>query len=217
MPTDPRQIVAQGYDAAAEEYPRWIAAHVVDTARARYQESFSALLAQGSSVLELGCGGGGPTTEYFAQRFVLTGIDVSERQVALARERVPMATFVQADMTRFASASSSFDGVAAFYSLIHLPYGELPAMLARISTWLREGGVLVASFGARGHSGGEHVEADWLGGAPMYWSGYPLEDYIRFLEEAGLSVIEANVETNIEDGQAAPFFWVLAKKSPASD
>ena len=50
----------------------------------------------------------------------------------------------------------------------------------------------------------------------MYWSTYPVEDTIRFFEEAGLAVIESNVETNIEDGQAIPFLWVIASKSPTS-
>ena len=153
MPTDPRQIVAEGYDAAAGEYARWIVTNVVDTARARYQEAFSELLTEGSRVLELGCGGGGLTTEQLAPRFALTGIDISTRQLALARKRVPLATFLRADMTRCTFAPSSFDGVAAFYSLIHLPYGELPAMLARTSTGLRRGGVLIASLGARTNSG----------------------------------------------------------------
>lgn len=211
MASNPREIVAQGYDAAAKEYAEWVASNVRDPARTKYQERLCGLLPEGAAVLELGCGGGGPTTERLAQRFALIGIDISPTQIALARERVPAATFVQADMTRSTFAPSMFDGVAAFYSLIHLPYGELPAMLARVSTWLRGGGVFVASLSGRDDSG-EHFEPDWLGGAPMYWSGYSLSETARFFEEAGLTIVESSVETNIEDGQAAPFLWVVAMK-----
>jgi SAM-dependent methyltransferase len=214
MTSDPRRIVAEGYDVAAREYARWVASEVVDTARPRYRDSFSELLVGGSSVLERGCGGGGPTTQHLAARFTVTGIDISATQIAMARERVPAATFLPADMTRFEAAPSSFDGIAAFYSLIHLPYGELPAMLVRVSTWLRAGGVFVATLSAR--EAGEHFEPDWLGGAPMYWSGHAPEENIRFLEEAGLRIIEASVETNIEDGQPAPVLWVLARKPERS-
>ena len=129
---------------------------------------------------------------------------------------MPAATFVQAEMTSVTYPASSFDGVAAFYSLIHLPYGELPAMLRRIADWLREEGAFVACFGARPGAAGEHFEAQRLAGAPMYWSGYPVEAYPRFLAETGPTVIEASVETNIEDGQPAPFLWVLARKPAAS-
>lgn len=210
---DPRQIVTEGYDANAAAFASWMAADVVDAPRARYEAAFSALLSDGARVLDLGCGGGGggPTTEAFARRFALTGIDISARQIERARERLPMATFVQADMTRFESTPGTFDGVGAFYTLIHLPYGELPAMLGRIASWLRSGGVFVASLSGRDeHS--EHVEEAWVGGAPMYWSGYPPADSLRFVRDAGLVIVDSSIEAVVEEGQSLPVLWVLARK-----
>ncbi len=211
LPVDPRQIVADGYDAAAEAYARWLVTDVVDPARSRYLDTFAALLEPGARVLELGCGGGGPTTRQLATRFDLTGIDISARQIELARSAIPEATFTQADMTKFDARPASFHGVAAFYSLIHLPLGELPTMLVRIAGWLRDGGVLIASLAAR--SQGEHLEPAWLAGAPMYWSGYPVEESIAYVEAAGLTIIEAQIETAIEDGEDAPFLWIIARKT----
>jgi len=206
---DPRRLVADGYDAAAEAYAEWLLTSVVDPARTRYLEAFGALLPAGARVLELGCGGGGPTTQALAERFTLTGIDVSASQIALAKQRVPRATFELGDMTHYEAPAGAVDGVAAFYSLIHLPYGELPSMLARLAGWLRSDGILVASLAAR--EGGEHVEPEWLAGAPMYWSGYPVDASLGFLEDAGFTAIEANVETAVEDGEETPFLWVIAR------
>ena len=62
---------------------------------------------------------------------------------------------------------ASFDAVAAFYSLTHLPPGDLPPLLCAISGWLRPEGLLVASMGDRFDSGS--VEQDWLG-VPMYFA-----------------------------------------------
>jgi len=53
------------------------------------------------------------------------------------------------DITRLDFPASSFHAVTAFYALTHLPYGELPSLLMRIAYWLRPGGLLVASMGAR--------------------------------------------------------------------
>ena len=83
-------------------------------------------------------------------------------------------------------------------------------MLASLARWLVPGGTFVASLAAR--ESGEHYEPRWLNGAPMYWSGYSLEETMRFLDEAGLAVAEANMETNVEDGEAAPFLWVVGTK-----
>ncbi len=214
MTGDPRQIVAEGYDAAAGEYARWLETSVVDPGRERYRDAFCHRLPRGARILELGCGGGGPTTRYLAARFDLTGIDASATQVAMAREFVPSATFLPGDMTRFEFDAHSFDGVAAFYSLIHLPYGELPAMLVRISGWLRPGGVLVATLSAR--DSGEHFEPAWLAGVPMYWGGHSPGENLAFLAAAGLHVLESSIEHCIEDGEPQPQLWVLASKPSAA-
>jgi SAM-dependent methyltransferase len=208
---DPRRIVSEGYDR--NDHARWVGAEVVDVARVRYLDAFASSLPEGSRVLEVGCGSGGPTTDALAARFALIGIDISAEQIARVRLEGPSATFVHADVSRFEAETGSFDGVAAFYSLIHLPYGELPGTLASISKWLRDGGVFVASFGARANTG--DVEPNWLG-APMYWSGYEPADTLRFVADAGLEVIECSLETNIEDGRDVRFLWVLARKPQSS-
>ena len=146
-----------------------------------------------------------------------TGIDISEQRVALLRERIRGAVFVQADMTRFHADPGTSDGVAAFYSLIHLTLGELQPMLSRISSWLRPGGVLGASLGARG--AGEHLDVGWSAGAARYWSSYTTTETLRFVQDAGLKVTVQAVGSNVEDGEAAPLLlglWVIARKRLAA-
>jgi len=211
--TDPRQIVADGYDLIADRYAQWVAREVVDQVRTRYTTLLLERLPRGAAILEIGCGGGGPTTQKLAERFALTGVDISARQIDLARQNVPHATFIHADVTRLELAPASFEGVAAFYTLTHFPYGELPQVIDKIGTWLRPGGVLVATLSARADSG--TIEPAWLG-APMYFSGYRVEDNRSFVERAGLQIESARIETILEDGQPVQFLWVVAKK-PSPD
>jgi SAM-dependent methyltransferase len=203
------RVVADGYDRIAERYAQWLADDVVDKARPRYTQLLLDSLPRGAKVLELGCGGGGPTTQQLADRFNLTGVDLSAAQLDLARRNVPGATFLQADMTTLAFEPESFDAVASFYALGHLPHGELPRLLIRVATWLRPGGLLVASMGARPNSG--DVEPDWLG-APMYFSGYAPADNRRFVEQAGLTIESAAEEAILENGEPAVFHWIVARK-----
>jgi SAM-dependent methyltransferase len=206
---DPRRIVAEGYDRIAERYAAWIANDLVDEVRPRYTAVLLEGLPPGAAVLDLGCGSGVPTTRQLAERFAVTGVDISARQVALARENVPRAQFLQADMTRLSFPPNSFDGVAAFYAFTHLPHGELPGLVVRITSWLRPGGLLVASMGASADLGS--VEPDWLG-APMYFSGYSVEEGQHFIEMAGLAVVRLQVETILEDQRPVAFTWVVAQK-----
>jgi predicted TPR repeat methyltransferase len=202
-------IVAKGYDRIAERYAQWVADEVSDDVRPQYTAILLDNLPPDAHVLELGCGGGGPTTRQLAERFVLTGVDISARQIELARQHVPHATFIHADMTHLAFTPDSFDGVAAFYALTHLPHGELPRLLGRISIWLRPGRLFVASLGVGFDAG--TIEPHWLG-APMYFSGYPTEENQRFVEDAGLHIVSARDGTILENSRPTTFLWIVARK-----
>ena len=44
---------------------------------------------EGETILDLGCGAGVPVTKQLAKRFAVTGVDISEAQLRIARDRVP--------------------------------------------------------------------------------------------------------------------------------
>jgi SAM-dependent methyltransferase len=205
-----RRIVEQGYDQVAERHRAW-SAGIRQDERQRYTAVLLDRLPAGARVLELGCGQGTPTTALLAERFRVTGVDISEAQLALARQAVPGARFIHADMASLSLPPASFDGVAAFFSLIHVPRVEHAALLTRIAGWLRPGGLLVAAMGARDNPG--EVEADWLG-APMYFSHWDAATNRRLVEQAGLRILSAREETADEDGAPVTFLWIVAEKQP---
>ena len=55
------------------------------------------------------------------------------------------------------------------------------------------------------------IEPDWLG-APMYFSGYGVEDNRHFVENAGLEIESALIETIVEDGEPVRFLWIVARR-----
>lgn len=209
---DPKRIVREGYDRIAERHAAW-AGKTRSDERERYARVLLDALPAGASVLELGCGAGVPTTQALARRFAVTGVDISPRHVALARRNVPAATFIQADMTALDFPLASFDGIAAFYSIIHVPRDEHPALLRNVARWLRPGGLFVAAMGAGSTEDG--YEADWLG-APMYWSHFDAATNRRLVTEAGLRIESAREETADEDGVPITFLWVVARKPDQS-
>jgi SAM-dependent methyltransferase len=111
-------------------------------------EKLFGLIAEGSDVLELGCGGGGPATQRLAERNLLVGVDISPRQIERARERVPNATFRCADATALELEPDSFDAIVSLYMLGHVPRAEQAPLLGSIASWLRAGGYLLATLGA---------------------------------------------------------------------
>jgi trans-aconitate methyltransferase len=93
-----RTMVKAGYDAIAEAYLAW-SNRVVGDPRDRFVEDLSARLADGARILDLGCGAGVSSTFRLAERFDVLGVDLSARQIDLARANVPRATFPRADLT----------------------------------------------------------------------------------------------------------------------
>jgi SAM-dependent methyltransferase len=144
----------------------------------------------------------------------VTGIDISARQIALARANVPDATFIHADMTALHLPPASLDAVVAFYSLTHVPRADLPALLDAIHGWLRPGGVLIATMGAQ--DAPDDIEDDWLG-APMFFSHHGAKKNRAIVRMAGFEIEEAVVESEPEDRHAALFLWVMAHKPAVTD
>jgi SAM-dependent methyltransferase len=205
---DPKRIVADGYDKIAETFLAWGERVDGDAVRSRYLAALTDGLPDGARVLELGCGAGIPVARLLAERFEVTGVDISARQIELARQHVPNATFVHGDMAALTFPEASFDDVGAFYALVHLPREQHAALFESIASWLKPGGTFVATLTGHSHPG---LVEEWLG-VPMYFSGHPSDVSQQLVEAAGLEIISAQEETIDEDGTPVAFFWIVARK-----
>jgi ubiquinone/menaquinone biosynthesis C-methylase UbiE len=138
----------------------------------------------------------------------VTGVDISTTQLEMARRNVPSATFIKADMTTLTFDPASFDAVAAFYSLTHVPRDEQAGLIERIRGWLRPGGLFIASMGADDEPG--DVESNWLG-VDMYFSHFGAKANRRLVERAGLVIARTELAVEPEDRHDARFLWVVAR------
>ena len=205
---DPNAIVADGYDRIADRYLAWSALRP-SAARLRALELAVGLIPAGANVLELGCGAGVPMTAALATGRRLTGVDISPEQIRRARRNVPDATFIQADMTTLERPLASLDAVVAFYSLTHVPRDQHAELFGRIRTWLRPGGLFLASLGVEDDPG--TIEAGWLG-VEMYFSQFSARVGRRLVAEAGLVIERAEILAEPGDRFDARFLWVVARK-----
>ena len=206
--SDPKALVARGYDAIVERFAEWQEGIVGDE-RGRWVRELLARLPPDPDVLELGCGAAVESTALLAARGRLTGVDISREQLRRARERLPGAVFVEGDITKVGFRAGSFDAVVSLFVLQHVPHDELPRLLASVARWLRRGGHFLATMGVRGR--GEFVE-DWLG-VPMFFNSITADESRRLVRDAGLELVHDEVVTQDEPGHGArAFLWVLARR-----
>ena len=210
MRDEHRKTVEAGYDRVAEPY--LATKDPEDPLVLAALEKMSQHLPPGAAVLDLGCGAGVPATRWLAERgFAVTGVDLSGKQLDLARRTVPAATFIKADMTRLDFGSGTFDAVVAFHSIIHVPRGEHPALIAAVHRWLGPGGLFMATLTVTDYEG---EDGDWEGwGAAMRWSHYDAETNRKMLREAGFDILYAEPRTGGGTGTAEEtWLWALVRK-----
>ena len=204
----PVGIVEAGYDAMAEKYLEHVDATVGDP-RLRFLDELQRRIAEGSRIVDLGCGAGVPCTKVLAERHSVLGIDVSAEQLRLAAANVPEAEFRKADFAALELPADSLDAVTAFYSMTHVPRERHAEVLRRIASWLRSGGYLLLTLSARGET--NEVQDDFIG-VPMYFSGYGPDTNRKLLDAAGFDIVLDEIVTMQEPDVQSSFHWLLAQR-----
>jgi ubiquinone/menaquinone biosynthesis C-methylase UbiE len=203
---DPKRVVEQGYDQVAHEYARLEGES--EWPRMQWLGKVLNRLEPGSSVLDLGCGSGDPADVEISKEHTVTGVDISQAQINLARRNVPTGHFVHGDAGSVEFPPSSFDAVVSFYTLEHVPREQHKTVLGRICKWLRVGGLLLISMEAGDY---DDVMGEWLG-VSMFISCYDPETMKQMVTEAGFELLETAIETQLEGGNEVPYLWLLGQK-----
>ena len=204
-----KKIVEEGYDKAAENYLKKFR-QGFDANNKKFLKKLVRLVPKNSRVLDLGCGAGVPVAKFLCKFYKITGIDISAKQIELAKKNVPDGDFVKMDMTEIDFPVNHFDAIVAFYAIIHVPKEEHKDLLKKLFNILRHGGYLLATMGAVELEKEEEIEEDWLG-ASMYWSHFGKEENIRMLKAIGFDILISKVIVEDDDGEER-HLYILAQK-----
>lgn len=141
---DKESVVRNGYDEIAREY---------HASRNRFDhrkelKEFAAMLPKNARVLDVGCGAGVPVAKFLVESgFDVTGIDFSENMLRLAEKNVQKARFIKGDMTELDFEDNSFDGLTAFYSVIHVPREKHFSLFQSFHRILKPEGIMLVCVG----------------------------------------------------------------------
>jgi SAM-dependent methyltransferase len=140
-------------------------------------------------ICDMGCGPG-QVTRYLAERGARAcGIDLSPAMVRQARIANADLPFEVGDMLDLAGVpDGSYGGIAAFYSIIHIPHADLPRALRELRRVLRPDGILLITF----HIGREVVHRDewWGKEVDIDFLFFQTEDMKSHLSTAGFALEE---------------------------
>lgn len=126
------------------------------------------LLGRGEGMLvDIGCGGGSHTAAFAELGWRVTGVDVSEDQLRLARARGVEVRQGRAEALPFPDAS--FDAAVSMWT--HTDVDDFPAEAREVARVLRPGAPFVY-FGAHPCFVGPHSRFEAAGGVPHLHPGY---------------------------------------------
>ncbi len=105
--------------------------------------------APGALAVDLGCGNGGLTGKLIERGYRVVGVDASAPMLALAKERYPDTTFLQADACTFQLPEQA-DVIFSNAVLHWIDAAKQNELIANIASQLKPGGQLVCEFGGKG-------------------------------------------------------------------
>jgi SAM-dependent methyltransferase len=176
------------YDAVAGDYAAAFASELEAKPFDRaLLDDFAEAVGPHGPIWDVGCGAAGHLTRYLSDRGAdMVGVDLSPVSVQVARACQPQLRFEVADMRALPAADGALAGIVAFYSVIHLPRAEVPAVLAEFGRVLQPGGGLLIAM----HGGSGEVEAtDWFGhGVEVRASLWSLDELTAGIEAGGFAI-----------------------------
>jgi len=212
LETDYLSATRAAYDTVAQDYARLFAGGLERMPWDRaVLATFAELVARDrlGPVADVGCGPGRITGHLHHLGLDVSGIDLSPGMLAVARRALPGLRFVEGSMTALDLPDASLGGLVTWYSLIHIPPVDVPAVLAELSRVLVPGGQLLLAFQVGDEC--RHLEQGY--GHAISLDAYRMQpdQLAHQLSSVGVHV-HARVVRDPDDLETLPQAYLLARK-----
>ncbi len=135
-----KESTLEYYNSKAKDF----VSGTVDVAFTEIQDLFIEYIPAGGKILDFGCGSGRDTKYFISRGYDVYATDGSEELCKIASEytgiQVKQMLFEELDEVEL------YDGVWACASILHVEKKHLPAIMNKIATATKKGGVVYTSF-----------------------------------------------------------------------
>jgi len=181
--------IRKSYDAVARKYADEIYGELAGKPFDRdVLERFAERVRGQGLVCDLGCGPAQIARHLRDRGVGAFGADFSAGMLVEARRLNPDLRWVQTSMLALGLRSESLAGVAAFYSIIHIPREKVVEALAEVRRVLRPGGLFLFTF----HLGSQDSHHDEFFGrrVSLDVALFTTAEMLRYLKGADLQIEE---------------------------
>jgi len=162
------------------------------------------------SLLDAGCGAGEPCADWFIKRgWQVTGVDLSDNMLSLAKEYVPEMKRICSAMQEVDFSDNSYEAITAIYSIFHLSPDDQSLMFKKFFKWLKSKGSLLFTYATKEYTKADNFSGylDFMG-EKFYYSHRTPGELKKELSDIGF-IIESFKYRDIGN---ETFLWVTAVK-----
>ncbi|MCB1985235.1 MAG: class I SAM-dependent methyltransferase [Burkholderiales bacterium] len=136
--------ISEAYGTGARDFVDFFrnAHEFLDIDRKRFLES----MPERAKILDCGCGPGQDSEVFAKLGYTVTGIDITPEFIAMAKQRVPAADFIQMDMRAINLPADTFDGIWVSFSLLHIHKTDVPQVLRNFITVMKSTGRMMIAL-----------------------------------------------------------------------
>jgi trans-aconitate methyltransferase len=190
-------------------------AHHWDSARSgfvlrerEYLDAVLAVVPEGATILDMGCGTGRPMAEYAISRgHHVVGVDQSEEMLEIARRSFPHETWILSPIEAY-EPDVVYQGAIMWDSLFHVPRGEHESIISKIVSGLPSGGRLMLTVGGSAHP----AFTDFMFGEAFYYDSNTPEETEAILLQLGCRLLIAEFMNVPDGGRDKGRYAIVAEK-----
>jgi SAM-dependent methyltransferase len=174
-------------------------------------DDFSRYFTPNSIIYDMGCGPSGHIGKYlFDKGLNVTGIDISEKCIDIAKNYNPGITFIRMDIINLYLDDQSIDGIISFYSIIHTPKVYIDKIFQEFKRVLKKGGKLLLAVKEGEDEGFVQNFLDY--DTSIYFTHFKKQEIERYFFDNGFELLFIEFRDPYEDEIAVSRIYAIGER-----
>ena len=187
------QVARETYNVIAEHFSPILSSKNASKEEIKFMDFFLEGINQRGCIADLGCGVGKHGRYCASKGYKVTGYDISEEMIKLAKENDSICKMEALHIANMCEIETSilYDGIVAMYSLIHLTEEQMIKTLENIKKCMKNDAKMILSvyYGDRLGYYQEALNSDFQ----LYYKDYRQEEIKELVKKAGFKIVETRV------------------------
>lgn len=206
MKNNIKDMLINTYNSTVKEY----ASHEFEnSSMEKHYKKFLSLIPKKSKILDVGCGPGQASKKFADEGHEVIGIDLSEKMIEFAKEKIANAKFIVMDIEDI-RIKERFDAIWAAFVLLHILRDKHKKIISKLFELLKPNGILY--LGMIEGEGERIIPEPYNRKYKQFFVSVSKNEIKENLESVGFKLLKYSTEKFDEEGDVFSLSSTYAKK-----